>query len=176
MKTKNNIAYLGLGSNLNQPILQCQNAIDLIAKDPEIKILQQSSFYQTLPLAKDDKPIDENTPWYINLCLEIETNYTVEELLNYLQEIENQMGRVRQKKWESRIIDLDILFLNQEIISEKNLIIPHPEVHKRSFTLIPLSEISPHLIHPQFDKSILELIDNLVINEGEIIKVPDGIS
>jgi 2-amino-4-hydroxy-6-hydroxymethyldihydropteridine diphosphokinase len=99
----------------------------------------------------------------------LQSNLPAQQILAKILAIELQMGRRREVKWGSRIIDIDILFYGDEIIHEINLVVPHPELHKRSFTLIPLAEIAPDLVHPIFRKNILELKtelkDNLIVKK-----------
>jgi 2-amino-4-hydroxy-6-hydroxymethyldihydropteridine diphosphokinase len=161
--------YLGLGSNLNDPHSQSLKAISLIDESNQIQIEKISSFYQTKPLCLDEDP--DQTPWYINSCIEISTSYKVEELFSFLQKIEEEMGRVKNKKWESRIIDIDILFFKNQIIKNDHLTIPHPEITNRSFVLIPLNEIAPDFIHPQFDKRISQIIKDKKFSKDEISKM-----
>jgi 2-amino-4-hydroxy-6-hydroxymethyldihydropteridine diphosphokinase len=106
---------------------------------------------------------------FYNQVVVLNTEKNVFESLKIIQQIENEMGRVRIEKWEPRIIDIDILFFNNEIIETENLQVPHPFLHKRRFTLIPLVEIFPTLIHPIYNKTISELLaeceDKLEVTE-----------
>jgi len=95
--------------------------------------------------------------WYANCVVKIRTKLTPPELLQSLMNIELDMGRRRKKKWEARIIDLDILLFNQEIISSESLSIPHPLLHERRFVLEPLAELAPDLIHPILKLTVITL-------------------
>jgi 2-amino-4-hydroxy-6-hydroxymethyldihydropteridine diphosphokinase len=119
------------------------------------KLLQKSSLYNTEPVGS------LNQDWFINAVAEIRTVLSVHELLKALRAIEKDMGRIVNVKWGPRIIDLDILLYGQDIIQEKDLIIPHPELHKRRFVLVPLCEIASYVIHPAFGVSIRGLMDRL---------------
>lgn len=94
---------------------------------------------------------------FLNQVLQVETKLTAIELLQETQKIEQQIGRKSKtikENYQSRELDIDILFYNNEIINTPNLVIPHPRLHLRNFTLAPLQEIAPHFIHPQFKKTI----------------------
>ena len=117
--------------------------------------MRRSSFYRTEPVGFLDQD------WFINAVVEIRTELTASQLIQELQAIESRMGRQKQLKWGPRIIDLDILFHGQEIICEDQLIVPHPEMHKRRFVLEPLYEIAPYVIHPAFGISIAGLRERL---------------
>ena len=131
-------------------------AIERIQKLPTTRILKQSSLYESEPLG------DAKT-WFVNAVIEIETECSADELLKRLKAIETAMGRkrVRGKRWGSRIIDLDILFFNNEIIDKRSLKVPHPELQNRRFVLAPLAELAPQLIHPKLSLSVSELITAL---------------
>lgn len=154
--------FLLLGSNLGDREKYLQKAIDLI--ETEIGSLRQkSSVYETEAWGKTDEPN------YLNQVVQISTTLPAQQVLEKVLQIETKMGRVREEKWGSRIIDIDILFYGQDIIKEPGLIIPHPELHNRLFTLAPLNEIAPDLQHPVFKKSIFllksELKDNLIVKK-----------
>ena len=103
-------------------------------------------------------------PWYANCVVELSTTQGPSQLLKGLLSIESDMGRIRKKRWEARIVDLDILLFGQEIIESDNLIIPHPLLHKRQFVLEPLYQLAPDLVHP-----VLKLTMNQLLN-----KLPKG--
>jgi 2-amino-4-hydroxy-6-hydroxymethyldihydropteridine diphosphokinase len=136
-------AFIGIGSNLGDRKANHLEAMDRIQKLPHTRILKQSSYYES-------EPHGDAKTWFVNSVIEIETECTAEVLLKKFKAIEATMGRkrVRGKKWGSRIIDLDILFFDSEIINKRNLKIPHPEAANRRFVLAPLSELAPQMIHP----------------------------
>lgn len=154
--------FLLLGSNLGNRELFLQQAIEFISAEIAIPVLT-SSVYETQSWGKTDEPD------YLNQVLMLQSDLPAQQILAKVLAIEIQMGRRREVKWGSRTIDIDILFYGDEIIHEINLVVPHPELHKRSFTLIPLAEIAPDLIHPIFKKNILELKaqlkDNLIVKK-----------
>ncbi len=150
------ITYIGLGSNLGRKKANIRRAIKLLSKKKDIKILKVSSLYETEPVAYVEQD------WFVNACLKAETNLSPRQLLNTLKDIEKKLKRKKAfLKWGPRTIDLDILLYDNLKLKTKDLVIPHPEMHKRAFVLIPLLELEPNLIHPTKRKSILELLANL---------------
>ncbi len=150
------VVYIGLGSNLGRKRANIRKAVKLLDKKKDIKILKVSSLYETEPVGyvKQD--------WFVNACLKAETNLSPRQLLSVLKDIEKKLKRKRRFiKWGPRTIDLDILLCDNLKLKTKDLVIPHPEMHKRAFVLIPLMELEPNLIHPTKRKSILELLANL---------------
>lgn len=148
------IAHLGLGSNENSPHERCVEAIQRLSRTRGIRLVQCSPFYRTEPVG------EKLQDWYINAALEISTALSPDDLLVVLQEVEKEMGRIKTVRNGPRIIDLDILLFNQDIISDEDrLIIPHPELHKRRFVLIPMNDIASYVIHPAFGVSMKGLLD-----------------
>ena len=146
--------YILLGSNLGDSKKYISNAIVAIAK--KIGLVQaKSALYQTAAWGKLDQPE------FINQVIEVKTKLSPQLLLKYILEIEKMLGRERLEKWGARTIDIDILFYDYQIIKELDLIIPHPFLHVRRFTLMPLSEIAPRLMHPILLKSISQLLTDL---------------
>jgi len=162
------LIYIGIGSNLNgknneTPLQNCKKALTELKK--EVNICKTSSWYKSEPI-----PVS-NQPWYINGVVEISTNKSSIDLLKFILNIEEFFGRVREKKNEARILDLDIIDYKKEILYKKNkLIIPHPRMHQRSFVLQPLLELNPKWIHPIKKKGLKELIRNLN-NKQKIFKI-----
>jgi 2-amino-4-hydroxy-6-hydroxymethyldihydropteridine diphosphokinase len=149
------IAYLCLGSNLNNPETQVQQAFQKLREDPNISILKSSSLIQTKPVG------NINQPDFYNQVIEVETSYSSDELLQKALNLENQMGRVRSEHWGPRIIDIDILLYEDEVKHTQDLILPHPEMTKRKFVLELLCSIAPDLIHPVLHKSIANLLKDI---------------
>ena len=145
--------YIGIGSNLGDRRANTLEALDRVGKLPATRIVRASSLYESEPLG------DAKT-WFVNSAIEIETEYDAEQLLKKLKAIETVMGRKRVtgKRWGSRVIDLDILLCDQEIIDKRSLKVPHPEMHKRRFVLLPLAELAPQVIHPQLGQSVSALL------------------
>jgi 2-amino-4-hydroxy-6-hydroxymethyldihydropteridine diphosphokinase len=146
-----NKAYLLIGGNVGdrqQNLLQAVTAINNSCG----RVLQQSSLYETAAWGKTDQQA------FLNQALVIETRFTAPELLQQVLAAEIRLGRVREERYGPRIIDIDILFFNNNIISEPSLVVPHPEVQNRRFALTPLAEIAPALEHPVLHKTIHQLL------------------
>ncbi len=146
--------YLLLGTNLGDRLGH------LIASKEAIEeqvghIVATSAVYETAAWGVAGQPA------YLNQVLQISTQFGPFELLHRTQAIEKKLGRTRVTKWESRIIDIDLLFFDQEVIHSAELDIPHPYLHQRRFTLEPLNEIAGHLVHPVLHKSVNNLLHAL---------------
>jgi 2-amino-4-hydroxy-6-hydroxymethyldihydropteridine diphosphokinase len=148
------IVYLLLGANLGDRFAQVSIALQNVERDVGA-VVSKSSLYETEAWG------GENQPMYLNQVLIVETTLSARALLEAVQKIENQLGRTRKEKWESRLIDIDILFYGDECISEPDLIVPHPFLDKRKFTLVPLVEIAADLIHPVHKKTVRQLLSEL---------------
>jgi 2-amino-4-hydroxy-6-hydroxymethyldihydropteridine diphosphokinase len=157
-----NSIFLLLGSNLGNRQDYLQEAIRLIEQHIA-PVIKTSSIYETQSWGKTDAPD------YLNQVVVLETDIPAREILRKILNIELILGRRREEKWGSRTIDIDILFYGMEIINEDGLHVPHPELHKRRFTLEPLTEIAPDFVHPVLNKSILliksELKDSLIVKK-----------
>lgn len=146
-----NKTYLLLGSNMGNSHRQLKSAIKYIEQKIG-EVTRKSGLYQTAAWGNTDQPD------FLNQVLIVATKLSAPDLLKHILLIEEKMGRVRTIKNAPRIIDIDILFFNKEIISAKNLMVPHPEIANRRFVLIPLNELSPNLKHPISNKSMHELL------------------
>ena len=148
--------YIGLGSNLGDRKANIREAEEKLAALPETRIVKASSLYES-------EPHGNAKTWFVNSVLEIETEFEPEELLKRTKAIETAMGRkrVKGKRWGSRIIDLDLLLFDNQTVNKRNLKLPHPEMQKRRFVLLPLSELAPHVTHPQLGTTISELLGGL---------------
>ena len=149
------IAYIGLGSNLNDKMGNLNKAVELIEKSSEVKVFKRSSVYQTEPVGI------KNQPLFLNMVLEVDTEISPFELLGFLQDIERKMGRKREKKWGPRNMDLDLLLYEDQVISSAELTLPHTQMHLRKFVLVPLAEIAKDKIHPLMQRTILDLLEDL---------------
>jgi 2-amino-4-hydroxy-6-hydroxymethyldihydropteridine diphosphokinase len=148
-----NQAYILLGTNLGDKKANLQQAILSISANL-ISIVSYSGIYETAAWG------NTNQDNFYNQVIEVNTELSATDLLQILLQIETQMGRVRNQKWEARIIDLDILYFNHEIIDTENLKVPHPYLHVRRFTLAPLVQITPEFLHPVFNKTNTALLEN----------------
>ncbi len=137
-----NLVYLLLGTNEGNRIDFLKKAIEKIKKTG--LIINQSSIYETAAWGL------ENQAAFLNQIIIVETKLNAFEVLAKTQAIEKALGRQRKIKWGARTIDIDLLYFNDEIINSEQLIVPHPNLHERAFTLIPMVEIAPDFIHPVF--------------------------
>ncbi len=131
--------YIALGSNLNNPLVQLKQAVRSLQKFANFKI---SPFYTSKPLGPQDQPD------YVNAVASFDTELQPLELLDYLQKIENQQGRVRLRRWGERTLDLDILLFGKKVITSDRLTIPHYDMQNREFVIVPLYELEPELVLP----------------------------
>ena len=145
-------AFIGAGANLGEPVRQIRQAKDALQKSPGVKFLGASSFYRTQPMG----PIAQ--PPFVNAVFSLEYGMSPQDLLALLLSVEEKMGRIRRERWGPRVIDLDLLFFDEAIISEQGLEVPHPRLHERRFVLTPLVEIAPDVVHPILKKSAFDLL------------------
>lgn len=154
-------AFIGLGSNLSgesqgthrDPKQQIHYALKKISQHPEITILGISSLYQTTAIGPG------NQPDYINAAAMIETSLEPNVLLDFMQLIEHQQGRVREQRWGARTLDLDLLIYDQLMKSNTRLTLPHPRAYERAFVLAPLADLDADLIIPNYGK-VTDLLAN----------------
>ena len=155
-----NRAVILSGSNEGGLLKNLENAIDLISRQIGV-VSKTSSVYETEPWGNTNQPV------FNNQVIEVLTPLSAQSLMKTLLHIEKEMGRERKVKWAPRIIDLDILYYNNDIIQEEKLVIPHPHLHERRFTLVPLTELFPDMMHPVLklrNKDLLaELKDNMMV-------------
>ncbi len=138
------IAYIGLGSNLSNPIAQINSAREVLKASEEVTEIAFSSLYCSPPMGPSDQPN------YVNAVIAISTALSPLDLLHYLQKIENNQGRVRAERWGARTLDLDLLLYGQQQISLPDLVVPHVGISQRAFVLYPLQEIASDLEIPFF--------------------------
>lgn len=135
-------AYIGLGSNLEDPLAQLRRAFTDIENLPDTRLLARSSLYRSAPIGLLDQPD------FVNAVAKIETALTPQALLQALLHIEHQHGRERTTRNAPRTLDLDVLLYDDMQLHEPGLTIPHPQMHLRAFVLQPLLEIAPHVVIP----------------------------
>lgn len=133
-------AYIGLGANQGEPVENLKAALKSLNDNPDITVINVSSVYLTEPVGYADQP------WFHNCVAELETGLGPFALLEVLQGIENQLGRVRTIRWGPRTVDLDILLYNGLQLNDEKLVIPHPRMKERAFVMVPLTEIAPGLL------------------------------
>ena len=149
-------AYLALGANLGDRERNIRRALAAIADTEGISITRTSSLMENPAVGG---PAD--APPFLNAAAEVKTTLGSHALLHRIMEIEQQMGRLRRRKWEPRIIDIDLLLYGDQIISSQELVVPHPLMHERRFVLGPLAEIAPEAVHPILQMTIAGLLQNL---------------
>lgn len=144
--------YLLLGSNLGDRLATLKRAFDLI--DTTIgNVIHSSSIYTTKAWGVEDQPD------FLNQVVEVESGLAPEEILINVNSIEEKLGRVRKIKWQSRIIDIDILYYGNLILNTQDLIIPHAENQNRNFVLVPMVELAPDFVHPVFLRTQQQLLN-----------------
>ena len=144
---------IGLGSNIGDREDYLKKAVQMLDKHAEVDVIKLSSLYETEPYG----PVQQSH--FLNLVIEIQTELSPLKLLSYTQSIEKALNRVREVHWGPRTIDLDILLYDNIKMKTEVLTIPHPELAKRLFVLVPLNEIDPDYIVPDLGKSVQELLN-----------------
>jgi 2-amino-4-hydroxy-6-hydroxymethyldihydropteridine diphosphokinase len=139
-------AYVGLGANLGPKEVTLLRAVDLIAAEDGIEVLELSELRETAPVGVVDQPE------FLNGALALETSLAPRELLDVLLRVEQELGRVRGERWGPRTIDLDLLVYGDETVDEPGLRVPHPRLHERRFALEPLADLEPELQIPGLGK------------------------
>ncbi len=154
------ICYLGLGSNLANPVRQLRQAIGHLRALPKSSLLKISPIYKSKPFGGSTQPN------YANLVLALKTHLPPLKLLVYCQAIERQQGRIRKKRWGARTLDIDILLYGNHRLEHPRLTLPHPRMQERDFVLIPLLVIAPTLHFPdgQSPERILNQCESHIIS------------
>ncbi len=150
-------AYIGLGSNLGDPVAQIQRAFDLLRDLPRTRLMGRSSLYESAPFG----PVEQ--PNFINAVASIATELNPADLLAQLQNIQRNQGRTAGGvRWGPRILDLDLLLYGDVVIETTDLTVPHPGIAMRNFVLLPLRELSPDLVIPNLGR-----VGDLEVSESE---------
>ncbi len=158
------IAYIALGSNLEQPQHQLQAGFDALARLPDTQLIAQSSLYRSAPVGY------VNQPDFVNAVAAIRTALAPRALLDALLTIEREHGRVRDFPNAPRTLDLDIALYDERIINEPGLTVPHPRMHQRAFVMVPLAEIAPDALVPGHGR-VRDLLAKVDVNSVSIVKV-----
>ena len=160
-------AFIGLGSNVGRREENLVRALDLLRASPGIKVLRWASLYETEPVGVDLQP------WFLNTAVEVETELEPLKLLRRLKEIERLMGRQERGRWGPREIDLDLLLYGDLVLELEGdeLVLPHPELHRRRFVLEPLCELVPEMVHPRLKRPLREILAGLDLDEQNQKKV-----
>jgi 2-amino-4-hydroxy-6-hydroxymethyldihydropteridine diphosphokinase len=152
---KHHLACISVGSNLGDKLENCRRGVQALV-DRNTIIKARSPIYQTEPVDYTDQD------WFINYVVQIETDLDPFQLLDRIQTIQREAGRIKDAiRFGPRILDLDILFFDEAVIESARLIIPHPRMHERRFVLQPLCDIDPTLIHPVLKKDIKSVLNTL---------------
>lgn len=154
-----NRSYIALGSNITPRFYYLQEAEKNLASCDQIKVTNRSQIYETLPVGFMDQG------QFLNMVIEVETNFTPTELLAYCQEVELSLGRKREIRWGPRTIDLDILLYNHENMETEQLILPHPSMRERAFVMVPLADVNPDIEIPGLEKKVSEVLTELPAEE-----------
>jgi 2-amino-4-hydroxy-6-hydroxymethyldihydropteridine diphosphokinase len=161
-------AFIGIGSNIGNSSDNCKSSIIKLSKDKRVRLISISSLYSTSPIST----IEQSN--FINCAACVMWNGSPFDLLRFLNNIEKTMGRKRVLKNGPRIIDLDILLFGDLVFDTPLLKIPHPELHKRKFAIIPCIEIEPAIVHPKYGKQLKEFLSDIGDEQNiEMIKSPD---
>jgi len=164
------VAYLSLGSNIDDRMAFLGKAEKMLKAHPKIKILKASKIYETEPWPKKVVPnlarseggghphAEKGEKWFLNQVLEVETSLVPDKLLKEVQTIEHKIGRIKREHWGPREIDIDILLYGDQIIDTPDLQIPHRHMEDRQFVLVPLVEIAPHLIDPMTGRKFAAIL------------------
>jgi 2-amino-4-hydroxy-6-hydroxymethyldihydropteridine diphosphokinase len=162
--TARHTAYISIGSNIGDKLENCRWGIRRLDCDT-VWLKAESRIYQTEPVDYTDQD------WFINLVVKIETLLDPNRLLQRLQSIQREAGRLKDSiRFGPRVLDLDIIFYDEVVINSKQLVVPHPRMHKRRFVLQPLCDIDPAITHPVLKTNVRTLLNRLDDNEQKIIE------
>jgi 2-amino-4-hydroxy-6-hydroxymethyldihydropteridine diphosphokinase len=156
-----NIVFLQLGSNLGNRESLLQDAITEI-ENRVGRVIEKSKVYESTPWRVEGQ---EN---YLNQILKVKTELLADDVLVTILDVEKELGRVRLEKWGERLIDIDIIFYNDAIIETPQLCVPHKHMHERMFVLTPLHDIAPDVVHPKYNKTVVELLEQC--RDTELVK------
>jgi len=164
------IAYLALGSNIDDRMAFLTKARDALSNNAKIDIIKTSKIYETEPWPKNELPNDhpqeeEGQKWFLNQVIEIETSLSPQELLQELGSVEQKVGRIVRGTWGAREVDVDILLYDNEIVDSPDLQIPHRHIQDRQFVLVPLVEIAPDLIDPMTNRKFSDMLKEVKVRD-----------
>lgn len=151
---------MGLGSNLDDRRENIQQALSRIGRADRVRVVKTSSLYETEPVGKTDQPM------FLNAAVHLVTSLEPAGLLGVLQDVERSLGRRRTVRWGPRTIDLDLLLYEDRIVERPRLTVPHPELARRAFVLVPLAEIAPQAVDPRSGRRVVELLRALKSTDG----------
>lgn len=157
------VTYIGFGSNIGCKEKNLRRAKEKLRGYSHLTFKKGSSFYFSEPVG------NPNQPWFINCAARLITDLEAGEIFGICKDIEGSLGRKKSKKSGPRIIDLDILLVGNQVLQTPNLQLPHPELHKRKFVLLPLLELNEELRHPGLEKSLKNIL-NQMDQEKKVVK------
>jgi len=166
MRAARQRAFVGLGSNLQDPLRQVVDALRELDRSPDTFVVKASGCYRSAPIGPPGQPD------YVNAAAEIDTTLDPIGLLRFLQQLEQSHGRVRGERWGARTLDLDLLLYGQTVIQSPTLTVPHPHLHERAFVLMPLQDLAPTLIVPGLGR-VSELLASISAEGVERIPCVD---
>jgi 2-amino-4-hydroxy-6-hydroxymethyldihydropteridine diphosphokinase len=134
-------AFVALGSNLGERLTNLRRAVTLLGERPGVTVIRSSRVYET-------DPVGPPQPDYLNAVIELDTDLSPHELLHALLDVERELGRIREERWGPRVIDLDLLSVDRQVVDDEALTLPHPRMHERGFVLVPLLELDPDPVLP----------------------------
>jgi 2-amino-4-hydroxy-6-hydroxymethyldihydropteridine diphosphokinase len=160
------VAYISVGSNLGNQLENCRFGIKALTDAPQVSITGRSRFYRT-------EPVDFTAQdWFVNAVIRIESTLGPFELLDRLQSVQREAGRPAGAiRFGPRVLDLDLLMVDQLVLEDPRLTLPHPRMHHRRFVLQPLCDIDPLLIHPVLGKDMRQLLSELDVRGQQIVEL-----
>jgi len=159
-------AFISVGSNLGDKIENCRKGTKGLLADGRAALVKSSLFYRTSPVDYEDQD------WFVNRVLKIETTLGPFELLDKIRGVEKAVGRkANTVRFGPRVLDLDIIFFDDQVVQTDTLEIPHPRMHKRRFVLKPICDIEPSMVHPLLGKNMRSLLDGLKDSEQRIVEI-----
>jgi len=151
----NNIAFIGIGSNVGDRRQACMKAVNAFDTWEGGSLIKMSSLYESEPWGY------EAQDWFINCVIKVATSEDAFGLLAFMQDVEQKLEKQKKFHWGPRTIDLDLLFFNQSVIDAPNLKVPHPHLHERRFVLEALAEIEPSWMHPALKQPVWHLLQHV---------------
>jgi deoxyguanosine kinase len=160
-------AYIGLGSNLGEDReASIRTALRMLGENTDIEVTRVSELYETAALGGAEQP------GYLNGVAQVRTTLGAEDLYRKMHGVETSLGRVKEERWSSRIIDLDLLLFGGEVVNLRHLSVPHPQMHLRSFVLKGLAQLDAHVLHPVLKEPVSQLLQRL--NSGDFTFNPEA--